>query len=55
MARTRKPPLQCALCGAARWNDESVLWLGPSWEDRKPYCADDCAKDIERQLLQEGI
>lgn len=43
----------CALCGARRRNDESVLWLGETWDDRKPYCADDCAKTIERELAQK--
>jgi hypothetical protein len=33
----------CALCGARRRNDESVVWIGASWGERMPYCAGDCA------------
>lgn len=36
--------VECALCGARRWNDESVIWLGTSWDERLPYCADDCGR-----------
>lgn len=34
----------CGLCGARKPNDESVIWLGASWGERVPYCADDCAR-----------
>lgn len=38
-----KPPLECALCGAAKWNDESVTWIEMSWGERVPYCTGYCA------------
>lgn len=40
---TLPPPLQCARCGASRWNDESVTWLPLRGLYRHPYCSFFCA------------
>lgn len=36
----RRPPLNCALCAAQLWNDETAVW-GPE-PHREPFCSDDC-------------
>lgn len=41
-----RPPLDCALCYAPRWNDHTVRWLPLRGPDRLPYCADTCASYI---------
>lgn len=44
--------VECALCGSRRRNDRSVTWLGRTWKDRHPYCAEDCARDMQRSLAR---
>lgn len=55
-AKHGHPPLECALCGLACWNDDSVIWITvdrSAWDlgltETQPYCvANGCAERITR-------
>ena len=35
-----QPPLNCALCGLAIWNEPPTVWSPEP--DREPFCGDGC-------------
>ncbi|MFF5642918.1 hypothetical protein [[Kitasatospora] papulosa] len=37
---TKRPPLNCALCGLAIWSDPPTIWNDAP--NREPFCGDDC-------------
>jgi hypothetical protein len=46
-------PVECTGCGLRLAGDQTI-WLGPSWDDRKQFCAE-CARSEERRLARLGV
>jgi len=43
--RSKRPPLNCTLCGISMWNDENAVWVPPfgAPTEPEPYCSQGCA------------
>jgi hypothetical protein len=43
----------CSSCGL-RISNTAAIWLGRTWDDRSPFCAE-CAPAEERRLARLGV